>query len=52
MYNCPTCGRPVSPNARWCPNCGETAYSEESGGGCATLFWALIIIGLLAILVH
>jgi len=44
MYQCPTCGAPISPTAPICFNCGETGYSGGEGG-CGLL---LVVMGVVA----
>ncbi|MBY0522781.1 MAG: zinc-ribbon domain-containing protein [Gemmataceae bacterium] len=42
MYQCSTCGAPISPNAPICFNCGETTMNAE--GGCMLLTAVLVVL--------
>ena len=43
MYQCSTCGAPISPNAPICFNCGETMMNAE-GSGCMLLTAVLFVL--------
>lgn len=43
MYQCMTCGAPISPNAPICFNCGETAMNSE-GSGCMLLIAVGVVV--------
>lgn len=51
MYNCPTCGAPISMNAPICFNCGETAYAN-GGGGCGLMIAIIVVIILAMAIAH
>ena len=40
-WNCPTCGKALAPNAKFCPNCGRSKPFE--------LKWTLILIGIIVL---